>query len=857
MLAPLLVTLVPFVPPQSGTFGPERFVTWSAPSPRAVAVLDVEGDGDRDVVVAASRAGAVYWFENAGGTIERRGTLAEGLDGIRSVTAGDIDTDGDDDLVVVSDSGFLVHRIENLGDGVFGPPVELETFGRVGRRVEIADIDDDGDLDVIVPGREDESDNAFALFLFENLPGGAFFSDQRPLGTGDAPAHAVVADLDGDGTPDLASAGPFRHLGWFRDDGTQPWTFVQVDEFTSAEPAQIAAADLDGDGDLELVGAVDGARSVVVYENLGAGAYGPRIELDVGSFEAPEISVLDLDLDGDLDIAAGREDAAAPVWLENASGLQFVLRDELTSADLDGIERQEFADIDGDSLPDLVMASRDGNVAWARSVPPVGAGAAFEATARPITRWLDEPVAVAAVDLDGDGDRDVVGASIVDPIGIVRSLQLAPGVYSAIEPISAAVGSTASALAVGDLDGDGDEDVAARDSTGRILALENDGSGDLVGPLVIGDLPPSSGGVFDLLDVDGDGDLDVVTDDSANVSLVVFDQLGGGTFAPPRTLASGVGRFTEIAFGQLGGDQEPDFAATVTSGVTTAVRWFLGDGTGVFVDQGVVAETPGLGLATTRPQRLVWLDGDQVLTSLWSQANGFRAPSVLRQLQGQGQYLAIVEDRDLAVASRRIEGGQRIEFLRDSVSFSEVVAEVPALTALETWDLDGDGDRDLLTASRVGDSIATFDNTRLTGPGVEYCEPAVANAAGRDGRLFATGSRSIALGGLELVAYDLPPGTTTLFLASRTSAFTPGPGGSLGTLCLGSPIGRFLGPGQAGPANSTGNRRLEVDPSQLPQPNGFVSAVSGESWQFQAWYRDSAGGAATSNFTTALLIIFF
>jgi hypothetical protein len=45
-----------------------------------------------------------------------------------------------------------------------------------------------------------------------------------------------------------------------------------------------------------------------------------------------------------------------------------------------------------------------------------------------------------------------------------------------------------------------------------------------------------------------------------------------------------------------------------------------------------------------------------------------------------------------------------------------------------------------------------------------------------------------------------------------------------------------------------------IDLTTIPTPTGFVAAQPGEMWQFQAWFRDSIGGQATSNFTDGLSI---
>ena len=82
------------------------------------------------------------------------------------------------------------------------------------------------------------------------------------------------------------------------------------------------------------------------------------------------------------------------------------------------------------------------------------------------------------------------------------------------------------------------------------------------------------------------------------------------------------------------------------------------------------------------------------------------------------------------------------------------------------------------------------------------------------------------------------------------------PGGSMGNLCLAGSIGRYVGPGQIQQADATGNISLALDLTQVPQPTGFVSVGIGDTWNFQAWYRDAVGGSATSNFTDGLSVTF-
>lgn len=80
--------------------------------------------------------------------------------------------------------------------------------------------------------------------------------------------------------------------------------------------------------------------------------------------------------------------------------------------------------------------------------------------------------------------------------------------------------------------------------------------------------------------------------------------------------------------------------------------------------------------------------------------------------------------------------------------------------------------------------------------------------------------------------------------------------GSSGTLCLGSPIGRFTAPGQIQSSQGSGYLSIEVDLTALPTPRGSVVVQPGETWFFQTWYRDNLAGMPTSNFTAGLEIAF-
>ncbi len=118
------------------------------------------------------------------------------------------------------------------------------------------------------------------------------------------------------------------------------------------------------------------------------------------------------------------------------------------------------------------------------------------------------------------------------------------------------------------------------------------------------------------------------------------------------------------------------------------------------------------------------------------------------------------------------------------------------------------------------------------------------NSTGAAGEVSAQGSPLAANNDLTL---------TASMLLTFSFGFVMNPGGSQGNLCLGGSIGRFVQQIQS--SGAQGVISIDVDLTVLPQPNGSVAAMAGETWNFQCWYRD-ANPSTTSNFTDAVSIDF-
>ncbi|MDZ4755110.1 MAG: FG-GAP-like repeat-containing protein, partial [Phycisphaerae bacterium] len=230
---------------------PVAYAAGSTPS--SVAVADLSGDGAPDLAVANggfNGSTASILINNGNGTFAAGVAYAAGQ-GPEAVALGDLDDDGDVDLVVANQFGDTISVLRNNGNGTFGPQTTYPTADPVS--VAIGDIDDDGDLDIAVAN--DSGTDTVSVFLNN---GNGTFPAGLPFGTGDGAEWVAIGDLDNDGDADLAVAnlssdnasvllntcGPQGSPGDLNDDG-----HVNAADLSILLGAWgLSAPDLDGNG---------------------------------------------------------------------------------------------------------------------------------------------------------------------------------------------------------------------------------------------------------------------------------------------------------------------------------------------------------------------------------------------------------------------------------------------------------------------------------------------------------------------------------------------------------------------------------------------------------------------------------
>jgi hypothetical protein len=576
-----------------------EFVTgWSAlpEDPAAVAVADFDLDGHIDIATANSGPGSIsILLSDGAGEFLPQVSYPVAGNSTQSIAVGDFNNDGRPDLAT-ADAFFspAVSVVINNGDGSFGAAATYSVEERP-QSIIAADLDGNGSIDIA-------TSNLNATNGFDPDTG---IQSPTPdnvavlLNNGDGTFGSTATYLAGDGKPQGG-----RRMAAADFDGDS-----YIDLAVTSQEDQF-----DGNGDL-IPDAID---KVFILLNDGNGAFLEPVPYDAGTVEEiSDIAAARLDSDDDLDLIVSK------------------FRSEEVS---------------------LFLNQGDGSFGPAISYP---------ATVDPERT----PVELVAVDMDQDGDLDIATSNRSDSISVLENV--GNGVLAA--PRAYLAGNGPSDIAAADFDNDGDNDlVTSHLLSDDIFVHKNDGAGAFP-TIAVGSSPAD----ITSADFDGDGDIDLISvnEDSDDISLLL-NQGNGGLADPIAYSVTGfrAGRAPiEAIAADLDSDGDTDIATANVE--TNNVSVLLNDGTGLFLEpiQYSVAEKP--------------------------------FDITVADLDGDG-------DLDLATSSHFSDGISFLRNFGDG-TFAESVATPVGSNPfdIQAADLDGDGDFDLVLPNAGRDQVEVFLNS--------------------------------------------------------------------------------------------------------------------------------------------------
>jgi hypothetical protein len=335
-----------FSPPKSFSTGP---------APLAVAAADVNGDGRLDLVATNSGNDTASVLLGVGdGTFQGARSFSVGF-AVTHLALADLNADSRVDLVTVHPTGGNAQVRLGNGDGTFQGAQDY-VLGDRPSTVTVSDVNKDGRPDLLVVADSAALQARAIQVLLGN--GDGTFQDPSPFASGAYPFQVAVADFNGDGNVDVASAvigfteqtSDFRvHLG--NGDGTFQGPSIYL---AGLGAWYVTAVDLNGDNRVDLVTSNYWGQSASVLLSNGDGSFRVVPPVALGNLSFNPVAG-DFNRDGRTDIAiANRFGQSVSILAGNGDGTLRARRDLSIGTDPAFVAAGDF---DQDGSVDLATAN--------------------------------------------------------------------------------------------------------------------------------------------------------------------------------------------------------------------------------------------------------------------------------------------------------------------------------------------------------------------------------------------------------------------------------------------------------------------------------------------------------------------
>ena len=541
--------------PEAHSFGSQVY------NPFSLQVADLDENGFPDILFSKPEANGVTWLANMGdGEFASPVELEGGISEPYAIKAADLNGDQKPEVLAISGDGSRLFIFNNLGNGQFAAPQPFtSTFISSGSPIQTADLDLDGDLDVLC------GNTSHDLIWLVNDGQGAF-PEVITIPSTATPSLIEIADIDQNDREDIVIFAYPGFIEWLPNEEENPFHQARGITTLSEEPKKVTHADLNNDGFVDLL--VESKYKMTWLPNDSAGVFGPQLRFYNNIISnAGMLQAANLNGDEHLDIINGVRDNGP-----GASSDQIRWKANNGSGDFTGFDHSLLGFSSNFYLSDFSVADLNGN-----GVDDVVYVAISSEEGGPILEWLESngngqfsnPVnidtetgygaTVECADLDGDGLIDLLvnGNPVVSSSpSIFWYRNLGSGQFAARVNISPSGISYYEGVLPTDLDTDGDLDILAYGGNQGMLWFQNLGAGTFANAQFINSIT----NILNPLpvDLDRDGDKDLIYVETNNNNVMWLENLGPALFLPPEMLATAAQDLTGFHAADLDGDSYPE-----------------------------------------------------------------------------------------------------------------------------------------------------------------------------------------------------------------------------------------------------------------------------------------------------------